>query len=62
MTEEEEFIICANGHIEGVAEDTDEILEDTSAIDKKTTLLIYLWIVDKVSMFILLWLSLTLWR
>ena len=45
-----------------IAEDTDEILEDTTSIDKKTTWLIYLWIFDKIAMFIILWLTLTLWK
>ena len=35
---------------EEIAEDTDEILEDTSSIDKKTTWLIALWIIDKIIM------------
>jgi len=42
MTEE-------NG-IDDIAIDTDEILEDTSSIDRKTTLLIILWIIDKLIM------------
>ena len=65
----EDILYVANGEIEEIAgdvdelaEDTDEILEDTSAIDKKTTWLIYLWILDKITMLIILWLSLTLWR
>ncbi len=43
-----------NDYIEDVAEDTDEILEDTSSIDKKTTWLIILWIIDKVIMALLI--------
>ena len=43
-----------NGYIEDVAEDTDEILEDTSSIDKKTTWLIVLWIIDKIIMAMLI--------
>ena len=37
-----------------LAEDTDEILEDTSSIDKKTTCLIILWIIDKIIMALLI--------
>ena len=48
--------------IDDIADDTDEILEDTSAIDKKTTYLIYLWILDKIVMFTILWLTLTVLR
>ena len=51
-----------NNEIIEISEDTDEILEDTSSIDKKTTWLIYLWILDKIAMFIILWLTLTLWK
>lgn len=48
--------------VDNIGVDTDEILEDTSNIDKKTTWLIYLWILDKITMIIILWLTLTLWR
>ena len=41
-------------------QDTDEILEDTSAIDKKTSLLIWLWIVDKLWQVVLIGLGLWL--
>lgn len=33
-----------------IANESDEILEDTSSIDKKTTWLIFLWIIDKIIM------------
>jgi len=53
MTKKNEFPI-ENGHIEDISEDTDEILEDTSSIDKKTTYLIILWIIDKIIMALLI--------
>ena len=34
--------------LEEIGEDTDDILEDTSSIDKKITWLIVLWIIDKM--------------
>jgi len=40
--------------IDDIAEDTDEILEDTSSIDRKTTYLIILWIIDKIIMALLI--------
>jgi len=44
--------------IDEIAEDTGEIQETTSSIDKKTSWLIALWIIDKVIMAILiLWLG-----
>jgi len=50
----EKKIEVENGHIEDISEDTDEILEDTSSIDKKTTWLIALWIIDKIIMALLI--------
>lgn len=43
-----------NGIIEDVSEDTDEILEDTTSIDRKTSWLIILWIIDKIIMALLI--------
>jgi len=48
-------IINGNGEdIGDISDDTDEILEDTSSIDKKTTLLIVLWVIDKIIMALLI--------
>ena len=55
-------IVEISEDVDDIVEDTSEILEDTSSIDKKTTWLIYLWILDKITMIIILWLTLTLWR
>jgi len=43
-----------NGQIEEISVDVDDIVEDTASIDKKTSWLIALWIVDKIIMAILI--------
>lgn len=39
--------------VDEIGTETDEILEDTSSIDKKTTLLIILWLIDKLVLLIM---------
>ena len=58
-----------NGNLEEIGDDTDEILEDTQAIDertkktdKKTTILIWLWWIDKAWQVILLILGIIIGR
>ena len=62
MEDEPVYTLTETEDIEEINEDIDEVLEDTTSIDKKTTWLIYLWLLDKIAMFILLWLTLTIWR
>ena len=50
----EEIVVVNGEEINDIGDDTDEILEDTSSIDKKTTWLIALWIIDKIIMALLI--------
>ena len=51
-------IKAINGELEDIGDDVDDVLEDTSAIDRKTSILIALWIADKVIMALLIiWLG-----